>query len=158
LKVRILIPNEFLRQIKTQAEKDYPNETCGILTGPKNQKWQVTGIYPCHNAQDEYHALDPANFPRTAQSAYFIDPKELLRIQKDLRQKEEEMRVIYHSHVNAGAYFSDEDQRIALCEGNPAYPGVLYLVISVRDGKAQETALFDWDGGRKQFSEKKVKV
>ena len=152
----VSIPSEILRKIKLQAEKDYPHETCGILVGPKNEKGKVTGIYPCRNVQDEYHTQDPVNFPRTARTAYFIEPRDLLRIQRENREKGFEMRVIYHSHVDAGAYFSEEDQRIALSEGRPAYPGVCYLVVSVRDGKAGDMALFDWDDGTKTFIQKKA--
>ena len=151
----ISIPAHFIDQIKAQAEKDYPNETCGILTGAKNSKDKITSIYPCPNAQNKYHELDPVSFPRTAQTAYFIDPADLLRIQKENRDKNQEMRVIYHSHINAGAYFSEEDQRIALSEGKPAYPGVSYLVLSVREGKVGDRALFSWDEASKSFIQKK---
>jgi len=147
----VSIPRNFIDQILRQAENDYPHETCGILIGPQNEKEKVTAIYPCQNVQDEYHALDPVNFPRTAETAYFIDPKDLLRIQKEARGKECEMRVIYHSHVNAGAYFSDEDRRIALSEGEPAYPGVSYVVVSVRNGKSESVSLFKWNEAKKDF-------
>ncbi len=146
-----MISAEHIQKIRGQAEKDYPHETCGILTGPKNQKEKITGIYPCKNVQDDYHALDPVSFPRTSGTAYFIDPRDLLRIQRELREKDSEMRVIYHSHVNAGAYFSEEDQRIALSEGKPAYPGVSYLVVSVDQGKAKEASLYSWNEKSKNF-------
>jgi proteasome lid subunit RPN8/RPN11 len=147
----VSIPRNFIDQILRQAENDYPHETCGILIGPQNEKEKVTTIYPCRNVQDEYHALDPVNFPRTAETAYFIDPKDLLRIQKESREKQCEMRVIYHSHVNVGAYFSEEDQRIALADGRPAYPGVSYIVVSVRERKAGEVSLFYWDEKSESF-------
>ena len=143
--MKVPVPSEFLEKIRLQSERDYPNETCGILTGPINQKDQITAIYPCRNVQNEYHAEDPVSFPRTAQTAYFIDPRDLLRIQKEAREKHCQMRAIYHSHVDAGAYFSEEDQRIALSEGLPAYPGVAYLVVSVRAGRAGEMSLFNWN-------------
>ena len=147
----LVIPAEYLQIIRTQTEKDYPRETCGILTGPKNNKESVTAIHPCRNIQDECHAQDPVSFPRTSRTAYFIDPAELFRIQKESRKKDCEIRVIYHSHVDAGAYFSEEDQRIALSEGEPAYPGVSYLVISVQEGRAKEAFLYYWDAGGKTF-------
>lgn len=145
------LPDEFLEQIRLQVERDYPHETCGILTGPKNQKDKVSAIFPCRNVQDEYHVQDPVSFPRTAQTAYFIDPRDLLKIQKAARETDCEMRVIYHSHVEAGAYFSEEDQRIATSEGRPAYPGVVYLVVSIKDKKVQETGLFGWDEASKSY-------
>ncbi len=147
----VFLPPEHLKIILAQAEKDYPNETCGILIGPKNDKKKVTEIFPCRNVQDEYHSQDPASFPRTARTAYFIDPRDLLRIQKIAREKACEMRVIYHSHADAGAYFSEEDQRIALSEGKPAYPGVFYPVVSVIKGKAKDMAVFEWDEKTKTF-------
>ena len=147
----IALPCEFLQKIRLQAEKDYPHETCGILTGPVDELGKVADIFPCRNIQDEYHAQDPVSFPRTSQTAYFIDPRELLRIQRTAREKKCEMRVIYHSHVDAGAYFSEEDQRIALSDGEPAYPGVSYVVVSVQKGKAVDAALFYWSGKQKAF-------
>ncbi len=153
----VSIPPDFLQKIRSQAEKDYPHETCGILTGPANHKAQVTGIYRCRNVQDEYHALDPASFPRTSQTAYFIDPKDLLRIQRETREQQCEIRVIYHSHVNTGAYFSEEDQRIALSEGNPNYPGVSYIVVSVKEGKAGEVSLFEWEEKSRSFVKTELK-
>ena len=151
MSVPVSIPARFLQQILLQSEKDYPNETCGILAGPKTQKQEVTDIYPCKNVQDEYHAKDPISFPRTARTAYFIEPRQLLLIQRQTREKDQEMRIIYHSHIDAGAYFSEEDQRIALSEERPTYPDVSYLVVSVRQGRAKEAAVFEWDERSKSF-------
>ena len=154
----VLVPAEYLNLIRVQSEKDYPHETCGILIGPKLEKEEVAGIFPCRNVQDEYHAQDPVSFPRTARTAYFIDPRDLLKIQKEARQKECEMRVIYHSHIDAGDYFSEEDQRVALSQGEPAYPGVSYLVVSVQAGKAKEQSLFEWDGKKRVFIGKRIEA
>ena len=144
------IPISMLGPIIAQAEQEYPHECCGMIFGAR-AKGALTRVRPCANVQDKYHALDPKNFPRTATAAYFIDPKELLAIQKEMRENGEEMRVIYHSHINAGAYFSEEDKRVALCEGEPAYPGVAYLVLSVLQGKVQDGNLYDWNPAKKDF-------
>jgi len=154
--VKVSLPSEYLEKIRAQAEKNYPHETCGILMGPKDQLEKVSGIYPCRNVQDEYHAQDPVSFPRDSRTAYFIDPRDLLRIQREAREKGCEIRVIYHSHVDAGAYFSEEDERIALSEGEPAYPGVSYLVVSVKGGKADEVSVFVWNKNQKAFSKKEI--
>ena len=147
----VALPSEFLQKIRLQAEKDYPHETCGILTGPVDELGKVADIFPCRNIQDEYHAQDPVSFPRTSQTAYFIDPRELLRIQRTAREKKCEMRVIYHSHVDAGAYFSEEDKRVAASDGMPCYPGVSYLVASVKQQKVEDYKIFFWDEGQKDF-------
>lgn len=153
----VSIPPDFLQRVRAQAEKDYPNETCGILIGPIREAEKITALYPCRNVQDAYHAEAPDAFPRSARTAYFMDPRDLLRIQREAREQGCEMRVIYHSHVDAGAYFSEEDQRVALLEGKePAYPGVSYLVVSVKQGKSQEMCLYSWNGMEGTFQPQPV--
>ncbi len=145
------IPSGFLKMIFEQAEKEYPHECCGMILGSRQKKEDFSRVRPCANVYDRYHELDPANFPRTSRTAYFMDPRELLAIQKEIREKDEAIRVIYHSHIDAGAYFSEEDQRVAASEGEPAYPGVEYLVLSVKEGKVWNTSLYHWDNQRKEF-------
>ena len=122
-----------------------------MIFGPKSEAGDLTRLRPCRNVQDDYHRKDPETFKRDAKTAYFIDPRELLDIQKETRKNNEEIRVIYHSHINAGAYFSDEDRRAATAEGEPVYPGVVYFVLSVVDGKAKEHDTFTWNNEKKDF-------
>ena len=145
------IPEPLLRAVAEQAEREYPSECCGMMLGPVGKPSEFSRVRPCRNVQDDNHALDPENFPRPARTAYFIDPKELLAIHRDLRRDREEIRVIYHSHIETGAYFSEEDTRVAAPEGEPAYPGVDYLVVSLAGGKVQEANLFRWASSRKKF-------
>lgn len=145
------IPSTLLQEIYTQAEREYPRECSGMIFGPVDKAGELTKLRPCKNVQDDYHAKDPKNFPRTAQTAYFIDPKELLAIQKEVRQGRLAVRVIYHSHIDTGAYFSEEDKRIASPEEEPAYPGVEYLVVSVIRGKVADANLFRWNPAKKDF-------
>jgi proteasome lid subunit RPN8/RPN11 len=89
-------------------------------------------------------------YPRDARTAYYIDPKDLLRI-GDLERRGYEVAVIYHSHVDAGAYFSETDRRQAVVGGEPAYPGAVYVVTSVIGGKVDAAAAFRWDAARRDF-------
>src|SRR5688500_655282 len=107
------IPNPFLDQIKAQAEREYPKECCGLILGTAQA---YTRLYPCRNLQDEYHEKDPGNFPRNSRNAYFMDPAALLKLQKEMRAGNEEIRIIYHSHIDAPALFSQEDHRMAVYE------------------------------------------
>ena len=47
--------------------------------------------------------------------------------------------MIYHSHIDAGAYFSETDRRNALIDGQPAYPEATYVVVAVDGGPRAET-------------------
>ncbi len=145
------IPQALLKVVFEQAEREYPRECCGMILGPRQKEDRLTRLRPCRNAYDAFHAQDPDNFPRTAQTAYFIDPKELLAIQKEIRERDEAIYIIYHSHINTDAYFSAEDKQVAISEGEPAYPGVCYLVISVMQGKVQGASLYQWDDHQKDF-------
>ena len=70
-------------------------------------------------------------FPRDARTAYNLGAKDLFFLDRALQKSERPVRVIYHSHVDVGAYFSAEDERAAVSEGELLYP-VDYLVVDVR--------------------------
>lgn len=126
-----------LEAIQQHARADYPAECCGVLLvrpGPAEER----RLLACRNIQDELHARDPRRFPRTARTAYYIGHADLLEIGR--REGEGfEVRVIYHSHVDAGAYFSETDRQNAMVDGTPAYPQATYVVVAVAEGRVAET-------------------
>lgn len=144
------IPENFLKSIFQQAEQEYPYECCGLILGDRENK-QFSRVKAVKNAQEEYHVKDPAQFLRSARHAYFMEPKELLLLQKKLRATKEEIHVIYHSHIDVPAYFSEEDKHRALFEGAPVYPGVDYLIVSVMQGKVEEVCFYRWTPEKKEF-------
>jgi proteasome lid subunit RPN8/RPN11 len=132
--------------IRAQAEEEYPFESCGVILARGAER----RLLRCRNAQNELHARDPQRYPRDARTAYYIDPKDLLRI-GDLEREGFAVRVIYHSHVDAGAYFSETDIRQALVGGEPAYPGAIYVVTSVLGGVVDAVAAFRWNAEARKF-------
>jgi proteasome lid subunit RPN8/RPN11 len=148
--VSLLTPAE-LEAIRRHAEKDYPAECCGVLlVRPANG--EDRRLLACRNIQDELHAKDPGRFPRTSRSAYYIAHQDLLEIGR--RETEGfEVRVIYHSHVDTGAYFSETDRRNAMVDGTPAYPTATYVVVGVTQGRAAETRAHRWSAERGDFVE-----
>ena len=132
--------------IQSQAVEEYPHESCGVIMRRGGER----KLLRCRNAQNELHARDPVRYTRDARTAYYIDPKDLLRI-GDLERQGFDVAVIYHSHVDAGAYFSETDRRQAVVAGEPAYPGAVYVVTSVVRGVVDAIAAFRWDAGRRDF-------
>ena len=132
--------------IRAQAVEEYPFESCGVILARGGER----RLFRCRNAQNELHARDPVRYTRDARTAYYIDPKDLLRI-GDLERQGFGVAVIYHSHVDAGAYFSETDRRQAVVGGEPAYPGAAYVVTSVVRGVADAVAAFGWDAARRDF-------
>jgi proteasome lid subunit RPN8/RPN11 len=144
----IFTPEE-LAQIRSQAEAAYPSECCGVLLRRRGARGNRL-LLPCRNIQDELHAKDPQRHPRDSRTAYFIDPKDLLAIGR--REAEDyAVAVIYHSHIDAGAYFSPTDKRNALINGEPAYPDAVYVVCSVMEGKLTDRRAFVWDPATRDF-------
>ena len=90
---------------------------------------------------DRMHQEDPAAFPRTNRDAFYIDPSELLRAASDAEAAGQRVTAVYHSHVGAGAYFSEMDQRFAGQPGFP-FPDADHLVVSVLGRHVEEVGLF----------------
>ena len=136
-----------LAEIRRHAETEYPSECCGvILTRGRDER----RLLRCRNVQDALHASDPVTHPRDARTAYYIDPKDLLQIG---RQEADgyAVSVIYHSHCDAGAYFSETDKRNALFDREPAYPDATYVVVSVVSGRVAAAGAFRWNSEGRDF-------
>jgi len=142
----VILGAEEAAAIRRQAEEEYPHESCGVILARGGER----RLLRCRNAQNELHARDPERYPRDARTAYYIDPKDLLRI-ADLEREGFGVAGIYHSHIDTGAYFSETDRRQALVGGEPAYPDATYVVTSVVRGRVEALAAFRWDGAARDF-------
>jgi proteasome lid subunit RPN8/RPN11 len=134
------------------ALSEYPYECCGIIIGkPDTSEEDI--LFRCTNIQNKLHEMDPETYTRDARTAYYIDPKELLGIVKEVEKKKLTIKLFYHSHPDHEAYFSDEDKRMALFDNEPVYPDAGYLVISVRDREIKNKAFFIWKPDNKAFEQ-----
>ncbi len=138
------LPRAVLDAIYAHAREGYPEEVCGFVLCDRDGG--RAEARRCDNRQNALHAEDPQAFPRDARTAYNLGAKDLFFLDKSLRS-ERPVRVIYHSHVDVGAYFSPEDVRAALFDGEPLYP-VDYLVVDVQKDGVRGAKLFRFDGGR----------
>jgi proteasome lid subunit RPN8/RPN11 len=145
-----LVTPEALAEIYAHAARDYPNECCGIIFGPRDQP-QADRVRPCINTQNDLHAADPEQNPRDASNAYNLGAPDLFALQKSLRT-DTPAKIIYHSHVDVGAYFSPTDQAAAVMDGEPTYP-VEYIVVDAQSDGARTAAQFAWDEASKQYVE-----
>lgn len=142
----MIVTPEELAALRAQALEEYPAESCGVIVRRGDERRLVR----CRNVQNELHARDPQRHPRDARTAYYIDPADLLRLGR-MEGDGFGVAVIYHSHVDAGAYFSETDKRNALVGDEPAYPDAIYLVTAVLDGRLDATAGFRWEAARRDF-------
>ncbi len=130
------------------AMRGYPEEACGLIVEHRGALEAVC----CENQQNRLHALDPVTYPRSANTAYSIDPLELVRAEGAGKA----LCGIFHSHPDRGAYFSEEDTLSALGgdpDGDPVLPGVAYLVLSARATGVDDARLFAWNAAARAFEE-----
>jgi adenylyltransferase/sulfurtransferase len=132
------IPSSLLAACYADAVRCYPKEACGLLLGPAGGAL-CDEVRVCETQQDRLHQADPASHPRDGRMAYSLAAPEVLLLERSLGGPRP-VRVIYHSHVEVGAYFSEEDRRAATWDGEPLYP-VDYLVIDVSAGGARGSRL-----------------
>lgn len=108
------------------AEKAFPNECCGLLLGRIPDDFEKQGRVV---AADEAREL-PNGWEASARThRYAIDPLAIARLEKELSGTGRGIVGIYHSHPNAPAWPSPFDLE-------RAWPCCSYLIVSVRDGKA----------------------
>ena len=138
------------KEIETHALADYGDECCGLVLQDADGALTVVR---CDNIQNKLHAQDPEAHPRTARTAYRMDDLHVARTLQAAEEKGGRLFAIYHSHIDCDAYFSEEDQAAAQFFGEPAYPGVSYLVISVVDEKVENQKAFYWSDDSSQFEE-----
>jgi adenylyltransferase/sulfurtransferase len=139
------LPAELLLACYADAERSYPHEACGLLSGPAGCA-AVDGRRVCENDQERLHASDPSAYPETARTAYrlrFVDVRWLV----ESLPSAQPVKVIYHSHIEVGPEFSRADERAALHDGQPIYP-VAHLVIAVGARGVWGAKLYAFSGGR----------
>ncbi len=151
------IPPGLLEAVYREARRSYPAECCGWLSGPRDGGG-AADIRPCVNAQGAGDVPgEPARHPtaadRTAETAYVFTGADLLELNRSL-DGERPPLVIYHSHPNGRAYFSDTDRTVAASPwgDGPAYP-VQQLVVGIDGRRVVEAALFAWSEGEGGFVE-----
>ena len=134
-----------LEVIRRHGEETYPHECCGVLLGQMDPDARiVSSVTRCGNTRED----SPHN-------RYNIDPRELIRIQREGRERGEDIVGFYHSHPDHPAQWSPTD----LAEAH--WFGCSYVITSVEKGKAATTNSFELAGSDendKKLVEEKIGV
>jgi proteasome lid subunit RPN8/RPN11 len=147
-----------LAEICRQAEAGYPEEIFGLVIGRRGAP-ETSRVRPMTNRANRQPVAGSDGIPRDARTAYMMDVREYLAVQDEMDRDGLELLVIYHSHPDHDAYFSQTDRQWALTtDGEPLWPGIGYLVVSVRAGRAVEASSFRWDAAAKDFAGRRVEL
>ena len=102
---------ETVRAAMTEhARQALPAECCGLLSGTDGR---ITDCHPLRNVADK---------PETR---YFATPEELFAAMRRIREANQQLLGIYHSHPRTPAYPSASDVEM------PFYPEAVYFIISL---------------------------
>jgi proteasome lid subunit RPN8/RPN11 len=128
-------------------------ESCGLITGPANPPLVADVVVPMENRANKLHKMDPETYPRTGRMYFDIDPLKFERSVRDGEASGRPVKVLYHSHLDVGAYFSETDAAAATAGGPEPTYDLAYLVTSVRAGVVDDHKLFVWDPSERRFVE-----
>lgn len=106
--------------IVAHAREDHPDEACGVVAGPEGSD-RPERFIPMLNA-----ARSP--------TFYEFDSGDLLKLYREMDDREEEPVVVYHSHTATEAYPSRTDISYA------SEPEAHYVLVSTRDDQADPAA------------------
>jgi proteasome lid subunit RPN8/RPN11 len=140
-----LSPSDYAA-LRKHGEETYPHECCGVLLGRFDDSGAkiVSRTAPCSNTRED----SPHN-------RYHIDPKELIRIQRQGRERGEDIVGFYHSHPDHPAKWSSTD----LAEAH--WFNCSYVITSVEKGNSALTNSFELGGsdeGDKRFTDEKIEM
>jgi proteasome lid subunit RPN8/RPN11 len=134
-----------LDSLRRHGEETYPHECCGVLLGQADGDARlVTSAVRCGNTRND-----------SPQNRYHIDPKELIRIQREGRERGEDIVGFYHSHPDHPARWSPTD----LAEAH--WFGCSYVITGVEKGKAATTNSFELTGSEesdKRLVDERIEV
>lgn len=105
--------------IVAHARRDHPDEACGVIAGPDDGTDRPERFVPMVNA-----ARSP--------TFYEFDSRDLLKLYREMDERDERPVVIYHSHTATEAYPSRTDIKLA------QEPFAHYVLVSTRDPEQHE--------------------
>jgi len=134
-----------LDALRRHGEETYPHECCGVMLGRMDGDERVVeAVLRAGNTRED----SPHN-------RYNIDPRELVRIQRESRERGLDIVGFYHSHPDCPARWSQTD----LAEAH--WVGCSYVITSVEKGQAAVTNSFALEGSGeddKGFIDEQIRV
>jgi proteasome lid subunit RPN8/RPN11 len=151
-----MISQDLLQSLFNEAVRRHPHEACGFVLGTVGGARLAKEFVACKNIQNDLHAQDPKTYPRTAETAYVIDPKEQAAVEKRVQEAGLTLIAVFHSHPEHDVYFSPEDRANAAPWGEPLFPHLSYIVASVYGKAVKGASDFCWDAESGDFVEFKL--
>ena len=128
----VCVSVRFLGEMAAHARETWPEECCGLVIGAAGERFGE--VFRCHNDMTALHFQDPRQHPNDGRRAFHMNEHDYLEVARQARQRGREVTAVYHSHVDAGVYFSEVDQEYARAPLFP-FPDADHIVLSLVDGR-----------------------
>ncbi len=131
--------------IERHLEAGYPDEACGVMIGRELRdgeaiRTEVTRLVLADNARED-----------SRHNRYVIPPEAVLAAEKAARAEGLGIVGYFHSHPDHPARPSEFDRE-------HAWPGLSYLIVSIRGGKAEDARSWRLADDREKFLEESLNI
>ncbi len=127
--------------IERHLEAGYPDEACGVLVGRiSDESTEVVRLVLAENARED-----------SRHNRYVIPPEAVLAAEKAARAEGLGVVGYFHSHPDHPARPSEFDRE-------HAWPGLSYLIVSIRAGKAEDVKSWRLSDDRERFDEETIEL
>lgn len=123
----LILPRPLVNQLLTQSQQDAEHEICGLISR------RADGTLACYPVENDAT-------PSTAR--FNMAPDAQIAVMRQMREQNEQLLAIYHSHPHAPAYPSAEDLR------HDEYPDAVRLIISLNTKGVLELRGYDIQNGQ----------
>ncbi len=107
----VRIPQSIYQRMIEHAQKEWPLECCGILSGKEKT---VKKVFELKNSEES-----PVQ--------YSMSPRDQLEVFEEMEKESMEMIAIYHSHPHTIPFPSETDVKLAF------YPDISSIIISLKE-------------------------
>lgn len=142
------VSGDVMHELCSHALDVAPEECCGLVSGTRAERFHR--VHRITNIMTKKHATDPLAFSRDAHHAYYMSEVEYLRAQREAENVGDRITAVYHSHVGADAYLSEEDRAYAEHPLFP-FPGAAQIVLSLPGKRVETAAVFEVDPETGEF-------
>ncbi len=133
----LTLPPSIVEQMRSHAREAYPNECCGAILG--RDRGATLAIRLANTTDGE---------PRRR---YLIRPDEYLRVERQARERGEQVLGIYHSHPDHPARPSQYDLQYA-------WPNIDYVIMAVTDRNVEAITAWRLAESQSQFEEEDILI
>jgi proteasome lid subunit RPN8/RPN11 len=132
------LPETLLKKLEAHALEVYPSEACGFLLGMDGEVRRVQEVRRAANLLED-----------STKDRYLIDPRDILKVDRESRQRGFEILGFYHSHPDHPAAPSLHDR-------DRAWPWYTYLILATTPRGVVDARA--WRLGEEEMKEEPLKL